>query len=192
MSKFNVFLAQFMGQVLVRSVKPNPASVKDQVVVAVACLVPRNSVPSEFFSSDRTGTGASNPLIAVAQASEVGQNIQFTAVISMAESVAIQKFGTTTVDYTEADAPVFANEVFGMNTCINVHRCCTPNPFARNQDPVLNPTTRIPVTYNDQPVYQHSELNVGTPMYTFDEIRLPNWIVVKTSTAVDTLANVTA
>lgn len=173
-----------MSQVIITGLLANQKN-PEQVTVMCRTTVSRDSINPDFFKSDSAGGESSNPLVAIAQGSEINPNFTVTALFSMKKSVAMEKFGTA--EETTFAAPVDANTVFGTKVCINVCRTTTPNPFATNQSPVTNPKTRVVTTLNGHPVYQHTELNAGAST-TFRFIEgLPSWIeaqVKKVSTVV--------
>jgi hypothetical protein len=197
MTNFNALLEKHLGKVLVRSITPNTNSSKSQVTVQVACTVARNTIPEGFFTTDTRngGTGSANPLVAIAQKSQFNDNITFGAVMSVSTDFAMEKFGVVSADYTEETTPVFADDIFDMTTCINVHRCNLQNPFSSKQQPIMNPSTQEVVQYNGKDLYQHTELNAGTATYTFAPATLPTWIeasLARSKSAIDQLASVNA
>ena len=163
-----------LGKVMVRWVRPN-INVPTQVTVQFAVTVSRKDIPSDFFNSEARGNGNSNPLIAVAQNSVINENITFTALMPFNKDVAARIFGGTDVDFTGQNK--LASEVFGReDVCINVCRSTVSNPYATSQAPVINPTTGDAITVNGKEIYQHTEVNVGKPTYTFLFDKLPAWI----------------
>ena len=176
---FNQNLQENVGQVFVRRIWENETSNKNQCTVQFAVAVNRTEIPQDFFKSDSRGANSSNPLVALAQVSNISQSFTVTAVLSVNKSVVEAAGLPTDVDYSEANEGfVKAEDLFGTDqkVVIEAYRCTEANPFSTKQAPVTNPSTDEVVTHNGKDVYQHTQATLGNKCtFTFGT-GLPNWI----------------
>lgn len=176
---FNQNLQTNEGQVFVRRIWENEASTKNQCTVQFAVAVNRTEIPQDFFKSDSRGATSSNPLVALAQVSNVAQNFTITAIMSVNKSVVEASGLPTDVDYSEAtEGFVKAEDLFGTDqkVVIEAYRCTEANPFSTKQSPVTNPSTGEVVVHEGKNVYQHTQATLGNKnTFTFG-VGLPSWI----------------
>lgn len=176
---FNQNLQANEGQVFVRRIWENEASTKNQCTVQFAVSVNRTEIPQDFFKSDSRGATSNNPLVALAQVSNVAQNFTITAIMSVHKSVVEAAGLPANVDYSDAtEGFVKAEDLFGTDqkVVIEAYRCTEANPFSTNQSPVTNPVTGEVVVHGGKNVYQHTQATLGTKnTFTFGT-GLPGWI----------------
>jgi hypothetical protein len=145
------------GRVVVRRWWPNTNSSNNQVTV-------------QFFQLVQTGDGKPN-LIAIAQGVPTGNIV--SALFSFNADVVEHLLGSTEGSFVEEGQPVYGDDLFGTEVNIQVTENFIKNPYAKKQEPKLNPSTgevvmaTNPETNQMEPVYRHTELVAGIPYHSF-------------------------